>query len=122
MIRASLISVALVALTACSGGSRYSSTNAYNSATARPVLFASGPIQKACQADQRKAASRSRCGCVQAVADQSLSVADQKRGARYFKDPHTLQEVRQSDNAGNERFWLAWKAFGQSAAAQCRDS
>tara|TARA_R110002094_G_scaffold32859_11_gene45362 strand:+ start:642 stop:968 length:327 start_codon:yes stop_codon:yes gene_type:complete len=105
-------------LTACGGGSRYSSGNAggYNQPA---VLFATGPIQKACQADRRKAASRARCGCVQAVADQTLSSADQRRGAGFFKNPHGLQTVRQSDSASNERFWRAWKAYGQSAAALC---
>lgn len=88
----------------------------------QPVLFATGPIQQACQAASRKAASRARCGCVQAVADQSLSASDQRRGARYFKNPGALQEVRQSDNAGNERFWKAWKAYGQTAAALCADT
>lgn len=87
-----------------------------------PLPFATGPIFRACQADNRKAASRARCGCVQAVAERSLSNADQKRGAKFFKDPGALQEVRQSDNPRNERFWLAWKAFGQDATAQCRNS
>ena len=85
----------------------------------QPVLFATGPIQQACQSASRKAASRARCGCVQAVADQTLSASDQRRGAQYFKDPATLQEVRQSDNPGNERFWNAWKAYGQTAASLC---
>jgi hypothetical protein len=53
------------------------------------------------------------------VADQSLSVSDQKRGARFFQDPHLAQETRQSDRSSDEQFWLAWKAFGQNAAAAC---
>ncbi|TMM51243.1 hypothetical protein [Sulfitobacter sabulilitoris] len=105
-------------LAACGGGTRYSSYNAQG--TVVPVLFATGPIATACMADNRKAASRARCGCVQAVADRALSGPDQRRGARYFEDPGKLQEVRQSSNAANERFWLAWKAFGNQAANLCR--
>ena len=84
--------------------------------------FANGPIFRACQAEGRKAASRARCGCIQAVANQSLSRTEQARGAKFFANPGPLQEVRQSDNPRNERFWLAWKAFGQDAAAQCKNS
>jgi hypothetical protein len=115
MIRISLALVAVLALASCGGGTQYANSRA-------PVVqFATGPIQKACQAQGRKAASRARCGCVQAVADQQLSSADQRRGARYFKNPHALQEVRQnqSSNASNKRFWAAWKAYGQTAAAMC---
>ncbi len=118
MIRFLVALVALGGLAACGGGSRYSSTNA-GSYRPAPVLFASGPIQKACVADGRKAASHARCGCIQAVADQSLSGSEQRRGAKLFKDPHEVQVIRQSDNATNEKFWLAWKAFGQNAAAAC---
>jgi len=118
MIRFLVVGVALVGLSGCGGGSRYSSGNAAG-AGGGVVAFATGPIQRACVADNRKAATAARCGCVQAVADRSLSDADQRRGAGLFKDPHKLQEIRQSDNAGNARFWAAWKAFGQDAAAIC---
>lgn len=86
------------------------------------VMFATGPLQQACMADSRKAASSARCGCIQAAANQSLSAADQRRGVKYFSDPHALQQVRQSDNPSNERFWKAWKAFGQDAATMCANS
>lgn len=52
----------------------------------------------------------------------SLSPSEQRRGASFFKDPHRLQEVRQSDNAANERFWAAWKAYGQRAAQLCAET
>ncbi|MGJ8625963.1 MAG: hypothetical protein ACSHXB_03290 [Sulfitobacter sp.] len=122
MIRIFVASVALASLAACGGGSRYSSSNAGRGYTPQPVLFATGPIHRACVSANRKAATPSRCGCVQAVADQSLSASDQRRGAKMFKDPHKAQEVRQSDNPSNERFWLAWKAFGQNAAAACNST
>lgn len=114
-----LLVTAACLLAACGGGSSY--RGGYGGIT-QPVLFATGPIQQACQAASRKAASRARCGCVQAVADQTLSASDQRRGARYFEDPATLQEVRQSDSPANERFWKAWKAYGQTAAALCAQS
>lgn len=117
MIRLSLALFALFGLAACGGGSRYASDSR---GYAPPVvMFASGPIQKACQAQGRKAATRARCGCVQAVANQSLSGSDQRRGASYFKDPHKLQVIRQSNNASNERFWRDWKAFGERAEQLC---
>ena len=43
------------------------------------------PIEKACRASGRSQSSRARCGCVQAVADMSLSTSDQRRGAKFFK-------------------------------------
>ncbi|KIN70547.1 hypothetical protein Z945_3602 [Sulfitobacter noctilucae] len=86
-----------------------------------PSLYATGPIQKACQALDRRAATQSRCGCVQAVANQELSAAQQRRGAKYFRDPHALQQVRQNqdNNASNREFWAAWKAYGQTASRVC---
>ncbi|WP_390912567.1 hypothetical protein [Pseudosulfitobacter sp. SM2401] len=114
--------VALVA--ACgSGGSRYSSSNAnkarYSSVPTQQVLFAAGPIANACRAAGRKQASRARCGCVQAVADRSLSSTEQRRGVAFFKDPHQAQVTRQSDNPANERFWKKWRAYGTQAAKLC---
>ena len=110
--------VAAIVLTACSSGSgRYSSA----SAPRAPVtMFATGPIYSACMASDRSQASRAQCGCVQAVANQSLAADDQRRGAGFFKNPHLAQEVRTSDRAMDERFWLRWKAFGDSAAQICR--
>ena len=106
------------ALTACSsGGSRYSSANATR---APSVMFATGPIYTACLQAGRKQASRAQCGCVQAVANQSLPLNDQRRGAGFFSDPQDAQDVRTSDRPGDERFWLRWKAYGDSAARICR--
>lgn len=117
MVRCAIALVALLGLIGCGGGSRYSSAKA--GLRTAPVLYATGPIQRACQTQARRAASRARCGCIQAVANRSLSSADQKRGARYFKNPAKLQEVRQSDIASNERFWKQWKSYGQQAAKLC---
>ncbi|WP_366942597.1 hypothetical protein [uncultured Tateyamaria sp.] len=112
-----IAAVAAFALTAC-GGTRYSSYNAVRGTTPT-VLFATGPIYSACQKAGRKQASRARCGCVQAVADQSLNTDDQRRGASFFEDPHRAQEVRQSDRSADERFWTKWKAYSSDAARMC---
>jgi hypothetical protein len=120
MVRIFIASMSVVSLAACGGGgTQYSSGNAGRNYSPQPVLFAVGPIHRACLSADRKSATPARCGCVQAVADQSLDSGDQRRGAKLFKDPHQSQEIRQSDNPSNERFWLAWKAFGQNAAAAC---
>lgn len=121
MIRHFVVLTTLLGLTACGGSTRYSSMNA---AVYRPtpLLYARGPIQSACEAQSRRDATPARCGCVQAVADQSLPNRYQRRAAKMFKDPHQFQEIRQSDNSSNEQFWLAWKAFGQNAAQLCANT
>lgn len=111
--------VAAITLAACSSSSRryYSASTAR---TAPVILFATGPIYSACVQSDRKQANRAHCGCVQAVANQSLMPDEQRRGAGFFKDPHQAQEVRTSSRSGDERFWLRWKAYGDSAAQICR--
>lgn len=116
MVRHFTMICALSALAACGGPRGYSGGNGYGAA---PVLFATGPINTACLQAGRKQASRARCGCVQAVADRELSQSQQRRGVTVFKDPHHLQEARQSDRASDNAFWSAWKAFGNTAAALC---
>lgn len=78
-----------------------------------------GAISSACEKANRKGASRALCGCIQQVADQSLSRSDQRRAAKFFKDPHQAQEIRQSDNRSDEAFWLRYKDFGERAGALC---
>ncbi|WP_376874849.1 hypothetical protein [Albirhodobacter sp. R86504] len=78
-----------------------------------------GAISKACLKADRRSASNSLCTCIQQVADQSLSRSDQRRAAKFFKDPHQAQEIRQSSNRSDEAFWLRYKAFGERAGALC---
>ncbi|MBU2981379.1 hypothetical protein KO498_06085 [Lentibacter algarum] len=108
--------LAISALTAC-GGNGYKSA----SSTARSPAksFATGPISKACMASDRKARSRELCGCVQAVANLSLSSRDQAIAASFYKDPQRSQDMRQSDNANHERFWLKYKEYGQTSQELC---
>ena len=108
--------VAAFGLMACGGGSSYSSARAVSTAA---IPFATGPIYSACQQAGRKQASRARCGCVQAVANQSLNASDQRRGAGFFSDPQQAQDVRQSDRDLDERFWRRWKDYSESATRQC---
>lgn len=87
---------------------------------AAPIqLYATGPIQTACLRADRKAATRQLCGCVQAVANRSLSNADQRLAVTFFSDPHRAQEVRQSDNRRHEVFWDKYKAFAARAESTC---
>ncbi|WP_380057237.1 hypothetical protein ACFE33_04025 [Falsihalocynthiibacter sp. SS001] len=67
----------------------------------------------------RKQASRPLCGCIQDVADMMLSRKEQKMAAKFFEDPHRAQEVRQSDRSSDERFWLRYKEFGNTARTFC---
>lgn len=92
-------------------------------ATLTPLLAsyaAAGPISRACLTSGRKAANSSLCGCIQAVADVALSRRDQRQAAKFFRDPHRAQEIRQSDRASDEAFWLRYKAFGSQAETSCR--
>ena len=79
----------------------------------------SGDLAKACIAGGRVAANRALCSCVQQVANQTLSGADQRRAAGFFADPEVAQQVRQSDRAGDAAFWTRYRAFADQAAASC---
>lgn len=116
MLRLFTMICALSALAACGGARGYNPSGGYGGGA---VLFATGPLNSACLAAGRKQASRARCGCIQAVADRELSAADQRRGVQVFKDPHGLQEARQSDRASDNEFWAAWKAYGNTAQTLC---
>ncbi|WP_415182096.1 hypothetical protein [Phaeovulum sp.] len=85
---------------------------------AAPMAFA-GPIDSACLSGGRSQANRALCGCIQQVADQTLSQSDQRRAAKFFKNPHQAQEVRQSGRASDEAFWQRYKNFGVTAEAYC---
>lgn len=88
--------------------------------TAAPaVLFATGPIESACRAVQEDAKATAQCGCVQAVANLTLSPAAQRRGAAFFKDPQRAQDIRQSSSALNAAFWEEWAAYGAQAETLC---
>ncbi|MDF1620937.1 hypothetical protein [Pseudothioclava nitratireducens] len=81
-------------------------------------VASAGAIDRAC-AKAGRAESRALCGCIQQVADMTLSGSDQRRAAEFFKDPHKAQEVRQSDRASDESFWKRYKNFAATAESLC---
>ena len=83
------------------------------------AMLASGPIGSACLEAGRREATRERCACVQGVANDTLSRADQRLGASFFTDPHRAQEIRQSERAGHEDFWKRWNDFAGRAQSRC---
>lgn len=86
--------------------------------TSAPALQA-GPIERACISSGRSAASASLCACIQSAANLTLSRSDQTLAARFFKDPHRAQVIRQSGSASHSAFWRRYVGFGQTAEAMC---
>ena len=99
-----LMAGALASAAACGGGGR----------------VVSGDISAACIAADRRAASPALCSCVQQVANQSLSGADQARAATFFANPDLAQQTRQSDRGSDERFWDRYRAFTDLAEQICQ--
>ena len=83
-----------------------------------PTPVAAQTIERACAPSERSA-SRRLCGCIQDVADLTLSKRDQQLAASFFRDPHRAQEIRQSDRRSHEAFWDRYKEFGASAEKFC---
>jgi hypothetical protein len=113
-MRQALLIGLITILAGCGGGDRFRGAKVSHGT---PMAF--GPISKACMASDRKARSRQLCGCIQAAADQTLSGSQQRRAVRFYRDPHSAQEIRQSDRSGNERFWKAYSAYGKRARQLC---
>lgn len=82
-------------------------------------LAVAGPIDSACIRSDRNSRSQSLCGCIQQVADMTLSRADQRRAAGFFKDPHQAQVVRMSKSNADNAFWTRYKNFASTAEAYC---
>ena len=78
-----------------------------------------GPIERACNKSDRKAATRSMCDCIQRVADSTLSNGDQRRAVAFFKDPEKAHKVWMSKTRSDDDFWDRYKAFGAKAEAIC---
>jgi hypothetical protein len=88
------------------------------SATA-PLPAAANPIERACNASDRAAATRSLCSCIGTAAERTLTRSQMRAGARFFTDPQRAQDVRQSDRRSHEEMWRAWRNFGETAEAMC---
>jgi hypothetical protein len=84
-----------------------------------PAPVTAGPIDRACMSSPRKQKSVALCRCIQRAADQVLTRGEQRKAARFFRDPHRAQEIRQSDSPANERFWQRYRAFGDRAVEMC---
>ncbi len=82
-------------------------------------LAVAGPIDSACMRSDRGASNRRTCGCIQQVADQTLSRADQRRAARFFRDADEAQKVRMSKSDSDNAFWARYKNFASAAEAYC---
>lgn len=80
--------------------------------------YAAGTVERACLSSGR-AANRAVCGCIQDVANLTLTGSDQKMASSFFKDPQKAQDVRQSDRRSHEEFWLRYKQFGAFAQQLC---
>jgi hypothetical protein len=81
-------------------------------------MATAGPIERACMASDR-GGNRSLCGCIQQAADMTLSGGDQKRAAKFFKDPEAAHSTWTSQSASDDAFWDRYKSFGQTAEAYC---
>ncbi len=77
-----------------------------------------GPIERACMTSDR-GGNRSLCGCIQQAADQTLSGGDQRRAAKFFKDPDVAHATWVSQSSSDDAFWERYKAFGATAEATC---
>ena len=117
-----IVVIGVLLLTAgCGGSNRFEAEARDNgrSSGSRPQASAHGPIREACLASDRKARSTRLCGCIQGVANNALSGSQQRRAVKFYSDPHLAQQTRQSDRSSDERFWLAYKAYGEEAKRHC---
>lgn len=77
------------------------------------------PIGDACMSSPRAKGDRALCTCIQEAADRTLSRAEQRRAARFFKNPDEAQNVRMSKSDRDNEFWDRYRAFGEMAEAFC---
>ena len=77
-------------------------------------------IENACNKSSRRGVSSQLCGCIQSVADQTLTGrGDQKLAAKFFADPQMAQDIRQSDRRSHSEFWQRYRIFGNVAQQRC---
>lgn len=110
-----VILVLIAALAGC-GGKR---SGKAGKAVPRAAPVAFGPISKACLKSDREAKSRQLCGCIQAVANDTLTRSQQRQAVQFYRDPAMAQKIRQSDRPSDEKFWRAYKAYGEKARQVC---
>jgi hypothetical protein len=84
-----------------------------------PTLSLAGPIETACMRSDRERATRSLCRCIQEAADMTLRGSDQRRAAKFFRDPDLAHKTWVSQKAADDAFWERYKEFGARAEAFC---
>ena len=84
-----------------------------------PAPASASAIENACLRSDRPQATRALCRCVGSVANQTLTRAEQRRAARFFRDPQLAQDVRMSRSASDNEFWARYRAFGAAAEQRC---
>ena len=87
-------------------------------AATAPSASAAGTIERACPRADR-AGSPALCNCIQQVADMVLSHNDQRRAAKFFRDPDAAHAVWISQRPADDAFWDRYKEFGAMAEAYC---
>lgn len=83
------------------------------------TMAAAGPIESACLRSDRAAGNRSLCDCIQQVADMTLKGGDQRRAAKFFRDPDLAHTTWISQKPSDDAFWDRYKQFGAMAEAYC---
>ena len=81
-------------------------------------MASAGPIENACMSSDR-GGNRALCGCIQQAADMTLSGGDQRRAAKFFKDPEAAHATWISQSKSDDAFWDRYKSFGQTAESFC---
>lgn len=84
-----------------------------------PAPVQAGPIETACSRSDRSNGNRALCRCIQSVANQTLTRSDQRRAARFFRDPQRAQDMRTSSSTRDSAFWTRYRAFGSAAERHC---
>lgn len=84
-----------------------------------PAAALAGPVENACNRSDRPGSNRALCRCIDAVAGQTLTRAEQRRAARFFANPDEAQTVRMSRSSADNEFWRRYRAFGEAAERTC---
>lgn len=103
----------LLALAACGGSNRSDVRGAPTRG------FATGEISRACIAADRDRASPQLCGCIQSVANQTLSQRDRSRVATFFADPEVAHATKISDTRADDAFWDRYRNFIDASRGIC---
>lgn len=83
-------------------------------------LAQAGAIGNACKNSDRGRGNPALCGCIDQIAQQTLSRSDQRRAAKFFRDADRAQQVRMSKSRTDNAFWDRYKRFTGTAQRYCR--